>query len=92
MVCFFGGENNLDQTLLEKFKGKIKDTHVPQNNNSIVFKFSVSSKGKISAIDIQSNVTLELEQIIRKHTLELSNWIKGNKAINVIYTVYITYN
>ena len=77
--------------LLNNFKGKIKDTHIPKENTSIVFKFSVTSNGKIKDINIQSRVNIELEKIIKETALKLSTWTKGSQRIPVIYTVYITF-
>ncbi len=91
LVDFSGGDKNLEKELLLKLKGKIKDTHVPNKNNSIVFKFSVTSNGKIKDLNIQSRVNIELEEIIKETALNLTTWIKGNKKIPVIYTIYITF-
>ena len=65
LVDFYGGNKNLEKELLNNFKGKIKDTHIPKENTSIVFKFSVTSNGKIKDINIQSRVNIELEKIIK---------------------------
>ena len=91
LVDFYGGNKNLEKELLTKLKGKIKDTHIPKKNTSIVFKFSVTSNGKIKDINIQSLVNIELEEIIKETALNLTTWTKGSKRIPVIYTVYITF-
>ena len=91
LVDFYGGNKNLEKELLNNFKGKIKDTHIPKENTSIVFKFSVTSNGKIKDINIQSRVNIELEKIIKETALKLSTWTKGSQRIPVIYTVYITF-
>tara|TARA_B100000401_G_scaffold322759_1_gene223606 strand:+ start:825 stop:1760 length:936 start_codon:yes stop_codon:yes gene_type:complete len=91
LVDFYGGNKNLEKELLNNFKGKIKDTHIPKKNTSIVFKFSVTSNGKIKDINIQSRVNIELEKIIKETAFKLTKWTKGSKRIPVIYTVYITF-
>ena len=91
LVDFYGGNKNLEKELLGKLKGKIKDTHIPKKNTSIVFKFNVTSDGKINEINIQSRVNIELEEIIKQTAINLTTWTKGSKNIPVIYTVYITF-
>lgn len=91
LVDFYGGNKNLEKELLTKLKGKIKDTHIPKKNTSIVFKFNVTSDGKINDINIQSRVNIELEEIIKQTAINLTTWTKGSKNIPVIYTVYITF-
>ena len=91
LVDFHDGNKNLEKELLNQLKGKIKDTHIPKKNTSIVFKFSVTSNGKTKDVNIQSRVNIELEEIIKETVLNLITWTKGNKKIPVIYTVYITY-
>ena len=82
---------NLENELFKGLKGKIKDDYLPRKNSSIVFKFSVTSKGKIKDLDIQSRVNIELEEIIKTTVNSLKNWTRGNKNIPVIYTVYVTF-
>ena len=91
LVSYNGGETQLESKLLEKLKGNIKDSDIPKNHFSVVFKFSVSSKGKVKDINIQSLVTPELEQLIVEHTNNLYQWNKGKKRIPLDYTVYITF-
>ena len=90
LVNFDGGIQNLKKILQKKIE--IKDQQVPQKNTSIIFKFSVTPKGKIKDINILSRVDLELEEIIKEAILGLKTWKEGNKSIPVIYTIYITYN
>ena len=90
LVDFDGGNENLNKILQKKIE--IKDQQVPQKNTSIIFKFSVTPKGKIKDINILSRVDLELEEIIKEAILGLKTWKEGNKSIPVIYTIYITYN
>ena len=91
LVDFYGGNKNLEKELLSKLKGKINDTDIPKKNTSIVFKFNVAPNGKISEINIQSRVNLELEEIIKETAVNLNKWIKGSKGIPVIYTIYVTF-
>ena len=91
LVDFFDGNKNLENELFKGLKGKIKDDYLPRKNSSIVFKFSVTSKGKIKDLDIQSRVNIELEEIIKTTVNSLKNWTRGNKNIPVIYTVYVTF-
>ena len=91
LVDFLGGDKNLEKELMLKLKGKIKDVHVPSENSSIVFKFSVTPNGKIKDVNIQSRVNIELEEIIKETALNLTTWIEGGKKIPVIYTIYITF-
>ena len=91
LVDFSGGDENLEKELMLKLKDKIKDAHVAGENNSIVFKFSVTPNGKIKDINIQSRVNTELEEIIKETVLDLKTWIEGGKKIPVIYTIYITF-
>lgn len=91
LVDYNGGNKTLEKELWNKLKGKIKDTDIPETNSSIVFKFTVSSKGKVKDISIQSLVTVELEELIKETTLNLDSWNKGKKRIPVDFTVYITF-
>lgn len=91
LVDYNGGNKMLEKELWNKLKGQIKDSDIPKTNSSIVFKFTVTSKGKIKDVNIQSLVTLELEELIKETTLNLSSWNKGKKRIPVDYTVYITF-
>lgn len=90
LVDFDGGNDNLKKVLLKKIK--IKNQQVPKQNTSIIFKFRVSAEGKIKDINIQSQVDLELEAIIKKAILGLTSWKQGKKTIPVVYTIYVTYN
>lgn len=91
LVAFDGGEKNLERIILDKLKGKIKDEDIPQNNFSVVFKFTVNSRGKIKDVNVQSIVAPEVEQLIKETIFNLSNWNKGDKRIPVNYTVYVTF-
>jgi len=91
LVSYNGGETQLELMLLDKLKGNIKDSDIPKNHFSVVFKFSVTSKGKVKDINIQSLATPELEQLIIEHTRNLHQWNKGKKRIPLDYTVYITF-
>lgn len=91
LVEYQGGDTKLEEILLEKFRNKIKDKDVTLKHSTVVFKFNVSSKGKIREVNIQSLVTPELESRIKKTVFNLSSWDKGRKRIPKDYTVYITF-
>ena len=91
LVAYNGGNKVLEKELWENLKGKIKDTDIPKSNSSIVFKFTVTSKGKVKDVNIQSLVTVELEELIKQTTLNLNSWNKGKKRIPMDYTVYVTF-
>jgi hypothetical protein len=91
LVEYQGGDIKLEKILLDKLRNKIKDNDVPLKHSTVVFKFNVSSKGKVREVNIQSLVTPELESRIKKTIFELSSWDKGRKRIPKDYTVYITF-
>ena len=91
LVEYQGGDKKLEEVLLKKLKGQIKENDIPQKYSSVVFKFNVSSKGKVREVDVQSLVTPELESKIKKTVIDLSSWNKGKKRIPKDYTVYITF-
>lgn len=91
LVAYYGGKDELETDLINQLKGKIKDSDVPEKHSTVVFKFEVSSKGKVREINILSIVAPELEQRIKETTTELNSWKKGKKRIPQEYTVYITF-
>ncbi len=91
LVAYDGGNQLLEKELFSKLKDKVKDSDIPQRNSSVVFKFTVTPKGKVKEVNVQSITTPELEQIITDVTMNLTSWNKGSKRIPVDYTVYLTF-
>ena len=91
LVSYDGGNQLLEKELFSKLKDKVKDSDIPQRNSSVVFKFTVTPKGKVKEVNVQSITTPELEQIITDATMNLTSWNKGSKRIPIEYTVYLTF-
>lgn len=91
LVDYYGGTTALEKELYALLKGNIKNDDIPKSNSSVVFKFEVTAKGKVKAVDVQSVTTPELSERITNTILELDNWDKGKKRIPLEYTVYVTF-
>lgn len=91
LVDYYGGTTALEKELYALLKGNIKNDDIPKSNSSVVFKFEVTAKGKVKAVDVQSVTTPELSERIKNTILELDNWDKGKKRIPLEYTVYVTF-
>lgn len=91
LVGYFGGDKQLEKELLKKLKGRIGDEDIPKNNFSVVFNFTVTARGKVKEVTVQSIVAPKVESLIKEAVFNLSDWNKGDKRIPIDYTVYVTF-
>lgn len=91
LVGYFGGDKQLEKELLKKLKGRIGDEDIPKNNFSVVFNFTVTARGKVKEVTVQSIVAPKVESLIQEAVFNLSDWNKGDKRIPIDYTVYVTF-
>ena len=91
LVTYNTGDEGLKKALYEALKNAVDVSSIPKSSRSVVFKFSVTYKGKVSDVDVQSIVAPELENKIKDVVLKLEDWSKGDKRIPVEYTVFVTF-
>lgn len=90
LVSYDGGHDGLGREIFTQLRQKIKYSDIPVKNNSVVFKFEVTSRGKVKNVNIQSLATDELQLLIKEVASSLSGWQKGSKRASMTYTVTVS--